>query len=106
MAVVSVLERPQSKKAIGSAAVFLKLAYAAFPGLTRDITGMVIRKYLKSAPASESTSGNILAPVPYGTGISGGWETYFNTGIKRKLPWLLAGVAVAGLVALNGKNHS
>lgn len=103
-AVVSVLEKPQAKKAIGSAAVILKLAYAAFPGLTRDITGMVIRTYLKSAPPSETTSGNIMSPVPYGTGISGGWETYFNTGVKRKLPWLLAGVAVAGLLALNRKD--
>lgn len=103
-AVVSLLQHPQKKKAIGSAAIFLKLAYGLFPGISRDVTGMVIRNYLKAAPESETTSGNILAPVPFGTGISGGWETYFNTGLKRRLPWLLAGLAMAGLLVLNRKD--
>lgn len=103
-AVVSLLHHPQPKKAIGSAAIFLKLAYALLPGFSRDATGMVIRTYLKGAPESETTSGNILAPVSFGTGISGGWETYFNTGMKRKLPWLVAGLAVVGFLALQRKD--
>ncbi|HEV7334311.1 MAG TPA: SDR family oxidoreductase [Flavisolibacter sp.] len=101
--VISILQHPKKKKAIGSAAIFLKLAYGLFPGLSRDVTGMVIRNYLKVAPESETTSGNILAPVPFGTGISGGWETYFDRGIKRRLPWLVAGLAVVGLLALQRK---
>ncbi|MBB1284138.1 SDR family oxidoreductase [Flavisolibacter sp. BT320] len=103
-AVISLLLHPKKKKAIGSAAIFLKMAYALFPGFSRDMTGMVIRTYLKGAPESETTSGNILSTVPYGTSISGGWETYFNTGIKRKLPLLLAGLAVVGLLALQRKD--
>lgn len=102
--VVSLLHHPRKKKPIGSAAVFLKIAYGLFPGLSRDVTGMFIRTYLAKAPESETTSGNILAPVDYGTGISGGWETYFNTGIKRRVPWLLAGIALLGLLALNRKD--
>lgn len=104
LTVVSLLQHPKKKKAIGSAAIFLKLAYALFPGLSRDTAGMVIRTYLAKAPASETTSGNILSPVDYGTGISGGWETYFTTAMQRKVPWLLAGIAVAGLLMMNRKD--
>ncbi|NTS41215.1 SDR family oxidoreductase [Flavisolibacter sp. BT320] len=103
-AVVSVLQKPKAQKAVGGAAVALKFAYALFPTFTRNITGTIIRNYLKTAPDSENTSGNILSPVDYGTGISGGWETYFNTAIRRKLPWLLAGVAAVSLLALTRKD--
>lgn len=73
-AVIRLVKNPQPKKTIGLASGFLKLSYAIFPGLTRNITGTVIRKYLGQADDIDHTSGNVLKPVEYGTGIDGGWR--------------------------------
>jgi short-subunit dehydrogenase len=73
-AVIKLVKHPQSKKTIGIASGFLKLSYALFPGLTRSIAGTVIRKYLGQADDIDHTSGNVLKPVEYGTGIDGGWR--------------------------------
>ena len=73
-AVVNLVQHPQSNKTIGLASGFLKLSYSVFPGLTRSIAGTVIRKYLGQADAIDHTSGNVLKPVEYGTGIDGGWR--------------------------------
>src|SRR5688572_6752187 len=73
-AVIRLAANPQSKKTIGLTSGFLKLSYAIFPALTRSITGTVIRKYLGIANEIEHTSGNVLKPVEYGTGIDGGWR--------------------------------
>ena len=73
-AVIKLVKHPRSKKTIGLASGFLKLSYALFPDLTRSIAGTVIRKYLGQADAIDHTSGNVLKPVEYGTGIDGGWR--------------------------------
>ncbi len=73
-AVIKLVKHPQSKKTIGLASGFLKLSYALFPCLTRSIAGTVIRKYLGQADDIDHTSGNVLKPVEYGTGIDGGWR--------------------------------
>ena len=73
-AVIKLVKHPQSKKTIGLASAFLKLSYTLFPDLTRSIAGTVIRKYLGQADAIDHTSGNVLKPVEYGTGIDGGWR--------------------------------
>jgi short-subunit dehydrogenase len=72
--VVRLIQRPRSRKMIGLSSGFLRLSYALFPKLTRNITATVIRKYLAQAKLIEHTSGNVLKPVDYGTGIDGGWR--------------------------------
>lgn len=73
-AVIKLVQQPQSSKTIGISSAFLRLSYAAFPHLTRTITGMVIRKYLSQADEIDHTSGNVLKTVDFGTGIDGGWR--------------------------------
>ena len=95
-AVVKLVTNPRSNKTIGLMSGFLQLSYALFPRLTRNITGMVIRKYLEQANEIDHTSGNVLKPVDFGTGIDGGWRI-------KKLPrkvkiglMLLGGITVGG----------
>ena len=90
-AVVKLVRNPKSKKTIGLMSGFLQLSYALFPQLTRNITGMVIRKYLEQANEIDHTSGNVLKPVNFGTGIDGGWRI-------KKIPR----EAKIGLVILGG----
>lgn len=95
-AVVELIKNPRSRKTIGFAAGFLRMSYALFPKITRNITGLVIRKYLNNAADIDHTSGNVLRPVDYGTGIDGGWR---NKGISREATvsmMIFAGLA-AGL---------
>ena len=73
-AVIKLVRNPRSKKTIGMMSGFLQLSYVLFPRLTRNITGMVIRKYLEQAKDIDHTSGNVLKPVNFGTGIDGGWR--------------------------------
>jgi short-subunit dehydrogenase len=73
-AVIKLVEQPQSRKTIGLSSGFLRLSYAMFPRLTRNISGMIIRKYLSQAREIDHTSGNVLKPVEFGTGIDGGWR--------------------------------
>jgi hypothetical protein len=78
-AVVKLIQSPREKKAIGSASLFLKVSYALFPGLSRNITAGVMRTYLKNAIDAEETPGNVLNTVEYGTSIGGGWEPLFQS---------------------------
>ena len=102
-AVVRLIQQPKEKKIIGSSSLFLKTAFTLFPRLSRNITAALIKTYLQKADESENTSGNILQPVDFGTGVYGGWESYFNQQIKRKAPLVAAGVAVAVLLLVNRK---
>jgi short-subunit dehydrogenase len=102
-AVVSVIRHPREKKIIGASSLFLKTASVFFPGLSRNITASVIRRYLAKADETGTTSGNILHPVEFGTGIDGGWQPYFNNLVKPKRIWLAAGLAVLALLAAGRK---
>ena len=102
-AVVRLIQQPKEKKIIGSSSLFLKTAFTLFPRLSRNITASLIQTYLQKADESETTSGNILQPVDFGTGVYGGWESYFNQTIKRKAPLVAAGVAMAVLLLVNRK---
>ncbi|RYG04360.1 MAG: SDR family oxidoreductase [Chitinophagaceae bacterium] len=70
-AITRLIERPESSKIVGSAAVMMKFAQAVFPTLSRNITAIVIRTYLNNAKKIENTSGNVLNPVAFGTSIHG-----------------------------------
>jgi short-subunit dehydrogenase len=103
-AVVQLIQHPREKKAIGSSSTFLKLSYALFPRLSRNITAKLIRTYLENAEETENTSGNVLHTVDFGTSTGGGWEKYYNTGLLRKGALVAAGVAlITGLLVFKQK---
>lgn len=102
-AVVRSIISPQSKKIIGSSSFFLKTAFALFPRLSRNITASFIELYLSKANETETTSGNILHPVDFGTSIDGGWQSYFT---KKFLPkGALAAEGLAAVVLLLAANR-
>ena len=101
-AVVEVIKNPASRKTIGVASGFLRLSYALFPQLTRNITGMVIRTYLKQADNIDHTSGNVLKPVDYGSGIDGGWRLK-GMSTDKKLALALFGSVFLGALFLSKK---
>jgi short-subunit dehydrogenase len=94
-AVVALVERPRHAQAIGFFPHLLHAAYSLFPGLTRRITGGLIRNYLKNADTTVHTSGNVLKPVGYGNSIDGGWRPI---GLQPK-PQTKALLGVAGVAA-------
>lgn len=98
-AVVKLINNPKEQKAIGSAAVLLKVAYGIFPSITRNITASLIRTYLKNAEETTTTPGNVLETVPFGTSVGGGWQPYFNSALLRRGVLLSAGLTVIGLLA-------
>lgn len=98
-AALSLVLHPAPVVTVGAAAHFLRAAHATFPALSRTVTASVMRSYLKTADPMEPTSGNVLQPVAYGTGIDGGWR---NTAVPRRTKLkgalLLAGLAVGMLL--------
>jgi short-subunit dehydrogenase len=92
-AVVQLLINPRPRKTIGYPTLALRLTYSLFPACTRNLTGYIIRAYLKQAPDIEMTSGSVLAPVAFGTSIDGGWRKEMKPSAK---------VAGLGLAALAG----
>ncbi|HEY0066181.1 MAG TPA: SDR family oxidoreductase [Flavisolibacter sp.] len=97
-AVVRLISRPRSKTTLGAFPVFLRMASLVFPVLSRSITASLIKNYLKGAAPTVHTSGNVLQPVDYGTGIDGGWR---NVSLKpAPRTRLLLFAAAAGLLLL------
>lgn len=92
-AVVELSDHPRSETMVGSISVLLRLSHALFPNLTRRISGLVIRKYLKKAEPISKTDGNLFNPVPFGNAVHGGWGLPGKPKAHRKY---LAG----GLLAL------
>ena len=101
-AVVSLINRPQNRTAVGAFPHFLRLSYRLFPALTRNITASLIQTYLKKAEVTKDTSGNVLQPVDYGRGIDGGWRTTSLKPDQKQKMWLVAAIA-AGIVLLGRK---
>jgi short-subunit dehydrogenase len=97
-AVVRLVQSPQNRKSIGASAGFLRLSYALFPSLSRNITAMIIRKYIRQATPIEHTSGNVLRPVEYGTGIDGGWRLSSISKEAKTALIIFAGIALGGLL--------
>jgi len=92
-AAVQMAISPEPRKTIGAMSGFLRMAYANFPAISRNITAFTIRKYLQGANGIENTEGNVMQPVEYGMGIDGGWRL-------RQLPpgTKFAGAFFAGLL--------
>lgn len=72
-AMVRLAQSPTSQANITGLTSLLKLAHTFFPKLSRSLTANVIEVYLRNAEETPSTSGNVLAPVEYGTSVHGGW---------------------------------
>ncbi|RYY96793.1 MAG: hypothetical protein EOO11_12575 [Chitinophagaceae bacterium] len=99
-AVLRLAQHPKDRSTVGLLPHLMHAAFALLPGLTRRITAGFIGTYLKKAEPTVHTSGNVLAPVAFGTGIDGGWR---STGLKpspRKQGLLAAIGVVAGLILL------
>ncbi|WP_442591387.1 SDR family oxidoreductase [Pedobacter sp. AW31-3R] len=100
-AVVKVSLRPRSETMIGSLSHLLRASYALFPMITRTITGMVIKGYLKQAEPIEKTDGNLFLPAAFGNAVYGGWGLPGKPKAHRK--YLASGlllIAAAGLLVL------
>lgn len=97
-AVVKLIQSPRESKIVGAASGFMKLGYALFPGLCRNITATVIRRYLKQAENIHTTPGNVLTTVPFGSSIHGNSN---NTPPSKKAVVSLGifAAVVAGVVA-------
>ncbi|MDB5121857.1 MAG: short-chain dehydrogenase [Sphingobacteriales bacterium] len=77
-AMVKLALNPHNRTTTDLAAPFLKLSYSLFPALTRYFTNLAIEKYLQQADAIPSTTGNLFAPVKYGTSVLGGWNYHYR----------------------------
>lgn len=100
-AIVRLIKRPRSKTTLGAFPHLLRMASLVFPVISRSITASLIKNYLKQAPPTVHTSGNVLQPVDYGTGIDGGWR---NVSLKpAPRTRLLLFAAAAGLLLLGRK---
>jgi len=102
-AVVRLTERPSSVTTVGVFPHLLRLAFRSFPAWSRNITAALVERYLDKAAVTENTSGNVLQPVEYGTGIDGGWRNNSLKPAPRQQFWMLAGAAVAALYLLGRK---
>lgn len=99
-AMVEVAASPRSNRFVGSVSPLLKLGHALFPELMTDVTGRVMRRYLKSADEIALTDGNVYGTVDYGMSTNGRSGLPGKPGAHRKYiaAALLAGFAV-GLIA-------
>lgn len=101
-AVLALVQNPKPRITIGAASVFLRLSHAVFPALTRNSTAAIIRSYLKKADAIACTSGNVLQPVEYGSGIDGGWR-HSTVKPATKIAAALLFTVAAGLLLFQRK---
>lgn len=92
-AMVELAQKPRNSTTTDLLAPALKMAHSFFPGLSRYITARMIGTYLKSAEAETPSSGNVLAPVLFGTSIDGGWQPKMIRTTRR------AGAALAFTLA-------
>jgi short-subunit dehydrogenase len=93
-AMVQVASNPKSNTYVGSASLLLKLSHAIFPQLTTNITGMVMRRYFKSAAPMALTDGNLFTTVDYAMSAHGRFGLPGKPKVHRKY---VAGILLAGL---------
>lgn len=94
-AMLKLANNPVNNTTTDLTAPFLKTIYSIAPALTAGIAARVMEKYFASAYPIDSTSGNVLSPVRYGTSVSGGWQSLLK---QKALPYIGKAVAIiAGL---------
>lgn len=97
-AVVDTILHPRHARALGLFPHLLHAAYSLFPGLSRRITGGVIRRYLQGADATVHTAGNVLHTVDYGNAIDGGWRSVGLQPKPQAKALALGAACLAGLL--------
>lgn len=100
-AMVAVAMKPKRATTVGSAANFLRLTHFVMPAVTRAVTAKAVETYLKTAEPVAETSGNLFAPVNYGTSIHGGWNSPADYDRRKKTftrSLIVAGVAAGMLL--------
>lgn len=98
-AAVQLAKTPKNGVAIGFMSHVLKTAHSLAPSLSRTATAAAIEGYLKIAQPLPDTPGNVFAPVEYGTGIHGGWNSPADAQKRKKTGLLiLAGLAAGWLL--------
>jgi len=98
-AMVRLATRPRKSLTVGAVAHVLHTGYFFMPGIMRFITAKVMRAYFNQAVPTPPSSGNLFAPIEYGTSIHGGWDkTPDRRKKKRKAAFLLGGLAVSILL--------
>ncbi|RYY31313.1 MAG: SDR family oxidoreductase [Chitinophagaceae bacterium] len=95
-AVIKRIENPCERDHVVASSGFIRLAYALFPKLSRNITASGIRKYLKHADPIHTTPGNVLTTVEFGSSIHGGWGKPASK-TKRVLPFAIIAALTAGI---------
>jgi len=94
-AMVKVAVNPSSNTYVGSVSLLLKFSHAIFPELTTKITGLVMRRYFKSADPIVLTDGNVFNTVDYGMSVHGGFGLPGKPKAHRKY---IAGALLSGLI--------
>lgn len=100
-AIVSLAQQPKRSKAVGSAAVFLRIAHALLPGASRFFTAKTMAAYFNHAEPAPAANGNLFEPVEYGTSIHGGWNSQADKEQRKKKvarAAILGGIMAAGLI--------
>ncbi|QEM12470.1 SDR family oxidoreductase [Mucilaginibacter rubeus] len=93
-AMVKVAVAPSANTYVGSVSMLLKIGHAVLPELMTQITGLVMRRYLRSADPIALTDGNVFTTVDYGLSTHGGFGLPGEPKAHRKY---MAGVLVAGM---------
>lgn len=83
-AIFSVAKHPKKAVTVGSVTNFLRATHFLLPAATSYVTSKVMETYFKKAQPATGTSGNLFAPVKYGTSIYGGWNSDADQEIRKK----------------------
>lgn len=97
-AMVRVALHPKDGTTVGSVSTLLRLAHFVSPKLTRNLTALFMKTYMNTADPSPATSGNVFAPVDYGTTMHGGWNSPADAEVRTQR-FVVAGLLFAGVTA-------
>jgi short-subunit dehydrogenase len=100
-AMVDLARRPRDAVTVGGVATLARIGYALLPAATRWGMERFIRLYLRQAPRTEETSGNLFQPIAPGRQATGGWRSPAERGAVAAL--LTGAAVIGGLYLLGGR---
>ncbi len=93
-AIVRLAERPRREVFVGNAGRMMQLQFYLAPGLAeKQMAVMADKAHLYQDKPADPTPGNILAPMPEGTTVTGGWKADGASSLPRA-----AGIGLAAAV--------
>lgn len=98
--IVELAENPQPEAIAGTAGKALHAQRRLAPRLTSRLINRLARRGHFEEESAQPTPGNVLEPVAFGTGISGGWKDTEETPKKRRFVLFGAAAAVPAFLAL------